>query len=170
MSRARLGPWLLAAAVAAFLGVFLLWPLGHVFVRAFRDPQGFTTLYMRGLFSSPTQLEAIITSLWIATLVSLTCLVIALPLAWLFARRDFPGKPLAAGLLLIPMILPPFVSAVGIKMIFARVGALSTLLLNCNIVDGPVDWLGRWPLLGIVLLEALHLFPVLYLNLVAALA
>ena len=33
----------------------------------------------------------------------------------------------SAGLLLVPMILPPFVSAIGMKMIFSRAGALSTL-------------------------------------------
>jgi iron(III) transport system permease protein len=33
-----------------------------------------------------------------------------------------------------------------------------------------VDWFGAFPLAGIVLLESLHLFPILYLNLVAALA
>jgi len=47
---------------------------------------------------------------------------------------------------------------------------LSTLLLDLGWVSGPVDWLGRFPLLGIILLETLHLFPILYLNLVAALA
>ena len=86
------------------------------------------------------------------------------------ARREFPGKALLSGLLLFPLILPPFVGAVGMKCLFARSGALSTLLMNLGLVDGPVDWLGAFPLLGITVLETLHLFPVLYLNALAAFA
>ncbi len=153
-----------------FLGVFLVWPLAHVFVRACTDERGFTLVYLKALVADPAQLRAIGNSLVIAAWVTAGCLAVALPLAWLFARRAFPGKTLLAALLLVPMILPPFVGAVGIKMMFARSGALSTLLMNLGWVDGPVDWLGRYPLVGIVALEVLHLFPILYLNLVAALA
>jgi iron(III) transport system permease protein len=159
----------IVAGIFAFLGVFLLWPIGHSFSRAFVDKTGFTLLYLRALVSDPVQVEAVGRSFLIAILVTAGCVVIALPLAWLFARRSFFGKPVWAGLLLLPMILPPFVGAVGMKMIFARCGALSTLLMNLGLADGPVDWLGRFPLLGAVLLEVLHLFPILYLNLMAAL-
>lgn len=168
--RRNMGTWLLVAALVAFLAVFLAWPLGHVFFQATHDLRGFTLAYLGALFTSSAQLEAIGNTLLIATLVTIACVLVALPLAWLFARRTFFGKPLLAGLLLTPMILPPFVGAVGLKMVFARNGALSTLLMNLGLADGPVDWFGSYPLAGIVLLEALHLFPILYLNLVAALA
>ena len=92
------------------------------------------------------------------------------PLAWLMARRTFPGKVLVSGALLLPLILPPFVGAVGMELVLARSGALSSLLMAIGLTEGPVDWLGAHPLLGVVLMEVLHLFPVLYLNLVAAFA
>ena len=168
--KTRVGTMALVAAIVAVLAVFLVWPMAHVYTRALWDKQGFTFLYIAGLFTNPVQYEAVFTSFTIAAGVTLGCVLIALPLAWLFARRAFTGKVVLSGLLLLPMILPPFVSAVGMKMIFARVGALSTLLMNLGVVDGPVDWLGRFPLLGIILLETLHLFPILFLNLVAALA
>ncbi len=166
----RWNSWVWMSLIILFLGVFLVWPLAHVFIRSCTDEHGFTLVYLRALISDPAQLRAIGNSLMIAAWVTAGCFVVALPLAWLFARRSFPGKTLLAGLLLTPMILPPFVGAVGIKMMFARSGALSTLLMNLGWVTGPVDWLGRFPLAGIVALEVLHLFPILYLNLVAALA
>jgi iron(III) transport system permease protein len=166
----QLGTRLSVVLIVAVLAVFLVWPMAHVFSRALWDKQGFTLLYITGLFTNPVQLETIATSFTIAFGVTACCVMVALPLAWLFARYAFPGKAIWSGLLLLPMILPPFVSAVGMKMLFARAGALSTLLMNLGLADGPVDWLGRFPLLGIILLETLHLFPILFLNLVAALA
>lgn len=166
----RPGVSLIVLALVAFLGFFLVWPLGYVFVRACRDDSGFTLLYLKTLVTDPLQLQAVGNSLLIAFWVTVGCTLVALPLAWVFARRWFFGKPVFAGLLLAPMVLPPFVGAVGMKMLFARSGALSTLLMNLGWVEGPVDWLGTFPMLGIVILEVLHLFPILYLNLVAALA
>lgn len=166
----RLGPWVAVALIVGTLGAFLLWPMAHVFGRAFWDKAGFTGLYLRGLFTNPVQSEAVLTSFLIAACVTMGCLVVALPLAWLFARRSFTGKEIWSGALLLPMIMPPFVSAVGMKMVFSRAGALSTLCMNLGLTDGPVDWLGAFPLAGVMLLETLHLFPILYLNLVAALA
>lgn len=166
----RLGTPVSVLLIVAALGIFLVWPLAHVFARSFWDERGFTLMYVTGLFTNAVHLQAGLTSFLIATCVTLSCVAVALPLAWLFARRSFYGKAVWSGLLLLPMILPPFVSAVGMKIIFSRAGALSTLMMNLGLVDGPVDWLGHFPLFGIVLLETLHLFPILFLNLVAALA
>lgn len=161
---------IIAAFVAAFLVVFLLWPLAFVFKNAFTGSEGFPTVYFFNLFQDRQHLEAIRKSFQIALLTTVCCFFLATPIAWLFARKQFFGKTVFSALLLLPMLAPPFVGAVGMKMIFARGGALSTLLMRMGIVDGPVDWLGAFPLAGIVLLETLHLFPILYLNMTAAFA
>ncbi|MDD4871261.1 MAG: iron ABC transporter permease [Kiritimatiellae bacterium] len=168
--RTRSNNYIMLIIILVFLAVFLVWPMAYVFKRSFIDNKGFTLFYFGSLLSDPLQLEAIRTSLIIALLVTLVSLVIASPIAWIVARRSFPAKALISGLILLPMILPPFVGALGMKMIFARCGALSTLLMNLNLIDHPVDWLGTYPLFGVILLEALHLYPVLYLNLVASFA
>jgi iron(III) transport system permease protein len=168
--RTRWSSYIPVALIVAFLGCFLVWPMLHVFSKACVDKQGFTLLYLVGLFRNPIQREAALNSLLIAVYVTFGCILVSMPLAWLFARRSFFGKGVLGGFMLVPMILPPFVSAVGMKMVFARAGALSTLLMNLGVVQGPVDWLGAYPMLGVVILEVLHLFPILYLTLVAALA
>jgi len=168
--RTRWTSYLPVALIVAFLGCFLVWPMFHVFSKACVDKQGITGLYLVGLFRNPVQREAAWNSLQIAIYVTFGCILVSMPLAWLFARRSFFGKAVLGGLMLFPMILPPFVSAVGMKMVFARAGALSTLLMDLGVVRGPVDWLGAYPMLGVVILEVLHLFPILYLTLVAAFA
>lgn len=164
------GRALMVLGFLAFLAMFLVWPLWHVFQESMNDEDGFTLRYLAGLFENPQQLEAIARSALIAVLTTAGCFVVALPTSWLFARRSFPGKAVLNGALLLPLILPPFVGAVGMKILFARAGAVTTLLNNLGLVEGTVDWFGTYPLFGIVLMEVLHLFPILHLNLVAALA
>lgn len=160
--------YLFLILIAAFLGVFLLWPLATVFQKAFADGKGFTLFYFTQLFTVWPRMRAVFTSVEIALLVTMCSLLISFPIALLVSRRSFAGRSLVSALVLIPLILPPFVGAVGMKMIFARFGALTALLMKCNIVTGPVDWLGAFPLLGVVLMESLHLFPILFLNMTAA--
>ncbi|MBV5342725.1 ABC transporter permease subunit, partial [bacterium] len=70
------------------------------------------------------------------------------------------------------MILPPFVGAVGIKQMLGVNGALNALLMHCGLMDGnyPFDWLAEGRMAGIILMNALHLYPILYMNILAALA
>ena len=63
------------------------------------------------------------------------------------------------------MILPPFVGAIGLIQILGQYGALNALLDL-----GPIDWLGKGRYLGVVLLQSLALYPIVYLNVSAALA
>jgi len=48
-------------------------------------------------------------SLRVATLATLLVLAGAVPLAWLLARRQFPGKEILGGLASLPLVLPPTV-------------------------------------------------------------
>ena len=75
------------------------------------------------------------------------------------------------------MILPPFVGAIGLKALLGRSGALNALLWQWGILDPAdpgIDFLGgeatggRFP--AVVIMEALHLYPILYLNVTAAMA
>src|SRR5205085_752997 len=75
-----------------------------------------------------------------------------------------------AGLLLVPLILPPFVGGIGLERFFQRFGTLNLLLIKIGLVDParPIDWLGGGGFLGVLLMQVLHLYPILYLNLAAA--
>ncbi|MFE9392197.1 ABC transporter permease [Streptomyces sp. NPDC006784] len=55
-------------------------------------------------------------------------LVLGVPLAWLLARVDFPGKALVRSLVLLPMVLPPTVGGVALLLGFGRRGLLGPWL------------------------------------------
>ncbi len=162
-------PWLTSFFLYAFFAVFLLWPIWRVTAAGFTDKNSsFTLTYLKLIFSDPTLVRGLLNATLVALIVTALSLLIAMPLALLSVRYEFPGRTLLNGLLLAPLVLPPFVGAIGMRLILGRLGPL-TVLLGMGHGAG-FDWLGRFRLAGIVIVEALHLYPVILLNLQAALA
>jgi len=156
-----------------FLAVFLLWPVIECVRGAFVDFFGRPSLaYVLEVFRNPIYLEGLWNAFLMAIGSTLVALALALPLAWVGDRFDFPLKPWLAALALAPMVLPPFVGAIGMRAVFGQMGALNALLHAAALLplDQTIDWLGRGRFTGIVLLNGLHLYPILYLNAAAALA
>lgn len=150
------------------LGVFLLYPIGLTVRGGFaEDPatgSGFTLEHLRLVFEDPNLMGGIINAFKIACAVTFLCIVISLPLAVLSARYTFPGKKLLNASILVPLILPPFVGAIGIRALLGREGALNALL------GTEWDILGQAKFWGVVVVMALHLYPIIYLNATASLA
>jgi iron(III) transport system permease protein len=73
-------------------------------------------------------------------------------------------------MLLVPLILPPFVGAIGLQRFLDRFGTLNLWLMNAGLLDParPIDWLGQGGFAGVAIMQVLGLFPILYLNLAAA--
>jgi len=154
-----------ALLLAGLLGVLFLTPLVMVVRGGFFDEGRFTFRYLIGVFRNPVYTEGLLNSLRIALGTLALSSAIAVPLAWMSHRYEFTGKKLLTGLLLVPMILPPFVGAIGFQRLLGTTGVLNAVLHL-----GPVDWLGHGRLAGVILLQALGLYPVLYLNVSAALS
>ena len=148
----------------------MLYPLGYVFSNAFFTADGFSLVFMKLLFSSPNYTIILANSVNLGLTVTLLTTLLSLPSALLLVRYNFPGKGLLNGLILIPMVLPPFVGAIGMRHLLARFGSVNLLLLDLGVITQPIDWLGGGSFWGVVILEALHLYPIMYLNLAAALA
>lgn len=149
----------------ALFAVLFLAPLWTVVQGGFFVNGEFTLKYLFGVFQNPVYAEGLLNSLLLAIGTTSLVLCIGLPLAWLNNRYDYPGKVWVSGLILVPMILPPFVGAIGFQQILGQYGGLNSLLGL-----GPIDWLGRAQYWGVVGLQALSLYPILYLNASAALA
>jgi iron(III) transport system permease protein len=165
--------WTIWTVTLALLGCFFVWPLVTTVDRAFHDANGhFTWAYIAEIFRNRTYTEALANSFWVACTTTALAVAIALPLAWIADRFDFAGKKILSALLLVPMILPPFVGAIGLRQMFGQFGAVNALLVKMGLLDAarPIDWLGGGQFWGVVMIQALSLYPILYLNLTAALA
>src|SRR5438067_398702 len=148
----------LSAGLYIFFALFLVWPIAQVVATGFRNKTGgFTFHYVQLIFADPALVQGLINAVTVAIVVTVAATLIALPLAVLSVRYDFPGRGLLSGLLLVPLVLPPFVGALGMRLALGRFGPLTQL---AGAPPLGIDWLGRYKVLGIVLVEALHLYPV----------
>ena len=162
------GLWrhILAGGVAAVLAVFLLWPIFKV-VGASLGGGGEPLFWLRRVFVDPSIRQWLINAAEVALCTTALTALLGLPLAILADRVSFRGKSLASAMLMAPMILPPFVGALAFNKMFSRNWGSVNLILKA-LGLGEIDFLGGG-FRAVVILEALHLYPILYLNAVAAL-
>ena len=83
---------------------------------------------------TPDEWTAVALSLRVAGVAMLASLLPGLAVAWLLARRDFPGRALLDGLVHLPLILPPVVTGYLLLLAFGRKGLLGGWLAEIGIV------------------------------------
>jgi molybdate transport system permease protein len=76
------------------------------------------------ILTSPDVLSALRLSLTTAAITTAVCLVCGVPLAWLLARSELPGRSLLRGLVTVPLVLPPVIGGVALLVTFGRRGLL----------------------------------------------
>lgn len=74
------------------------------------------------LLSGPVVGDALRISVIASVAAAAIALVIGVPLAWLLARAEFPGKPIVRGIVILPMVLPPVVSGAALLFALGRRG------------------------------------------------
>jgi molybdate transport system permease protein len=108
--------------IPAALGLaFLVLPLVGLLVRA-----PWTRLWT--YLSEPGVLEALRLSFETATLATVLCVLLGVPLAWLLARVPFRGSRLVRALVTVPLVLPPVVGGFALLLVFGRRGLLGAWL------------------------------------------
>ncbi|MEU1078633.1 molybdate ABC transporter permease subunit [Streptomyces sp. NPDC005908] len=142
----------LALLAPALLGLaFLLVPLLALVVRAPWSglPEQLT---------SPAVWDALRLSLVCATTATALSLLVGVPLAWLLARTDFPGRGLVRALVTLPLVLPPVVGGVALLLALGRNGIVGR-------------WLDAWfgvtlpfTTAGVVLAETFVALPFLVIS------
>lgn len=171
MQRRNIPTKLIMVGLFAFFAAFLLYPIWLTIQGGFESENGgFTIHHIVTVFEDPVLLDGFLNALGIAVGTTFLCLIIALPLAVLSAKFIFPLKGLFSALVLVPLILPPFVGAIGLHHLLGKYGAINTLLVEAGWISEGYDYIGNGGFWAIVFIEALHLYPILYLNATAALA
>lgn len=166
-SGSQRGPTAVAVFVALFLLIFLFVPVIQVIYVAFQSPSTgqLTHLNFVDFFSSSLFRESFYNSLYVSAMSVVAASIIALPLAYFTTRFNFAGAALIQTLGIIPLIMPPFVGAVAMKLLFGANGSVNLLLdeyagFTIPFMEG---------LNGVILVQSIHYFPFILINLSAAL-
>ncbi len=154
-------------AVLILLLAFLVIPVAKVVYVAFVDVNtgGFTLLNFVDFFRTSLFRESFVNSIYVAGMSVVFASVIAMPLAYFTTRFNFAGAALIQTLGVIPLIMPPFVGAVAMQMLFGANGSINLLLderfgFTIPFMEG---------LNGVILVESIHYFPFILINLSASL-
>jgi len=167
-AKGALGATLGIVLIWLFLALFLVYPLTRIFYDAVTDEGGRLTLAnFAGFFTDSFYLRALWKSLVLGVATVTASSVIGIAVAFLLVRYDFRGRGLFSYLTLIPIISPPLVGTLGFTFILGRAGSVNVLLMDLFDMLKPINFL--YGIHGVVLVETLHLFPMITLNVVDAL-
>jgi iron(III) transport system permease protein len=148
----------------AFLALFLLYPLWIVLEASLVDATSGALTWepYRRILASKYYLGSLENSL-VAGALSMVCAsAIGVPLAFCLARVDIPGKSLLMTLASLPLVLPSFVSAYALVLLFGHAGVITLALHRMGIPVGDI-----YGMAGIVIVFTLTLYPYVLMPTVA---
>lgn len=149
------------------LVVFLLYPVLVVLIEAFTVDGKFSILNFTNFFANSLFMESFSNSLLVAIAAVITSSLIGVPLAFFLTRYDFPGKRVFEILAMMPIIIPPFVGAIGLTYFFGKYGIVNLFLTETFNIEF-IPFL-KGPL-GVLFVQTIHLYPLIFLNCSASLA
>ncbi len=158
-------PLAIGAIAIAFLGLFFLLPLIKVFGASILDAsgKGFTFANYTSVLSNRFFLSGLTNSLGIAATASVFAVLVGVPFAFCLARLAIAGKPILLALAALPLVLPSFVSAYALVLLFGRSGIVTGALQVLGIPFGSIYGAG-----GIIAVYTLTLYPYVVLPVTAA--
>ncbi len=143
-------------AALLFLGVFLVYPLATVLLASVRDPDtgAWTLAPYRQIAASRYYLGSVGNSLLAGVLSMGFVCVLAVPLAFCLARLEVPGKPVLLTLASLPLVLPSFVGAYALVLLFGHAGIATVAMRDIGLPVGSI-----YGMPGIVIVFTLTLYP-----------
>lgn len=153
----------LLAAIAVAVAVFVVYPLVRVLIASFQVDgvwtlQGYLDIAERRLYRN-----ALINSLGVGALVGVASVVVGYLAAFVMTRLDVPGKTILHYVTILPIVSPPFVSAVSILFLFGFNGLVTRQLLG-------IEDFSIYGFHGVVLSQIFTFAPIAYLSLRGVLA
>ena len=167
IARVRPGPAVAAVLIALFLLLFLVVPVVQVIFVAFQDKTtgSFTLINFADFFRNDLFMRSFWNSFYVSAMSVVVASALALPLAYLTTRFEFRGAVLIQSLGIIPLIMPPFIGAVAMQLLFGRNGTVNLLLRDHFGISIPF----MEGLNGVIFVQSIHYFPFILINLSASL-
>lgn len=158
---------LVAIALVIVLAWLVVYPLALVALEAVRGPEGWTLQWFKAFVARRNEWGALWGSIWISLASVLLAGAIGIPLAVLFATREFPGRRLLGTVVALPATLPPLVGVLAFLFLWGETGFAAHLVQRLTGTTDP-----PWRLQGagaILLVHGYAMYVYFYLFTRAAL-
>jgi iron(III) transport system permease protein len=162
------GTLLLGGAVLVVLVWLVLYPNLFVLADSVRDEGRWTLEHYARFAGSRAEREALWNSVWISLASVVLSAAIGVPLAFLFTRREFPGRRVLGALAAMPVLLPPLVGTLSFLFLYGESGFLTRAVQVALRLDA-----APWRLAGapaVLLVHAYTMYVYFYLFTAAGLA
>ena len=116
--------------IAGPLLILLLWAVIYPNIAVVMGSFGHGLEYWRAFASSPSDREALWTSLWISVASVIASVGVGLPLAFLLTRMEFRGRRVLLAAATVPAALPPLVDVIATP--FSCTGRAASSRASCN--------------------------------------
>ena len=151
--------WVITALALALL---ILLPLGWLAYVSVSSEGGLTLAHYRKVFTDPHLQKALWNTVILAFWVGLASLAIGVPMAWLSARTDLPGKRLIRGLMMASFVTPPFLGAFAWVMLAGpNAGLLNKVYRTLTGAEDPLVNIFSMP--GLIFVVAIYTFPYVFI-------
>jgi thiamine transport system permease protein len=132
----------LAVPPLVFLGLFFLWPVANILALGLAPDGQLALGAVLETWAEPYVLDTVLFTLALAGLSTALTLLLGLPVAWVFARFEFPGKRIARALTVVPFVLPTVVVGSAFLALLgprSPINAVATVLFGEDIPQVRLD-------------------------------
>jgi iron(III) transport system permease protein len=136
--------WIIAAPVLALLLWSIVYPNVAVIAGSFENGLG----HWREFMASPTDREALRTSIVISLASVVASVIIGVPLAFLLSRFEFPGRRILKGVATLPAALPPLVGVIAFLFLYGESGLVTRAIQHLfGMKEAPWRLTGVWAII-----------------------
>jgi iron(III) transport system permease protein len=156
--------WPILIGFAAALCMLILLPLSWLVYYSFHDRAGaFTFANFAQLFSDPTFIDPLITTVILATSSAIICCTVAAPMGWLVARTDMPLRRTVRALVTASFVTPPFLGAIAWELLAApNSGLLNKVFRTLTGAEQDEYLFDIYSLPGLIFVISCYTFPYVF--------
>lgn len=146
--------------------VFLIYPLVGMLSRSFLGGEG-GTLSLRtyiDFFRLPYYFNTLKHSFSVSIITTILAILVGVPMGYVVARYNIPGKPILNAMVVVSLLSPPFIGAYSWIMLLGRNGFITNLVRHIGIEIPTI-----YGFKGLILVFTLKLFPFIYMYVQGAL-
>jgi iron(III) transport system permease protein len=158
--------FLFALLIFFLLAVLFVYPFSKLLIIGFARDSSPTLRNLGEVLGKTTNLVALWHTVYVAVFVTVIAVFSGVVLAWLVTRTNVYLKNFFRIVLVIPYLIPPFISAFAWMQLLSPVGYFNKILMGLfSLENPPINIYGQY---GIIIVSAIYTYPLVYISITKA--